>query len=140
MSKTWKKGAWTPKLKGDIYCSPACGGDCTIHAYNEAQLKAYKLVARMKTKGWKIHVHENLGWHWRITRDNGRITISEVSSGKYECSFSTSEHLHCGCIIFNDWQRTISKNPNKSYEIAKGIAKATLEYYTDMINNKIFKD
>lgn len=59
------KLSWTPRLRGKIYCSSACGGGCTMLAYASAVKKATALAKRMG-KGWKIRVHENLGWYWRV--------------------------------------------------------------------------
>jgi hypothetical protein len=40
----------------------------------EATKKAEELLAKMTTKGWRIRVWENLGWHYGIT--NGWIYIT----------------------------------------------------------------
>jgi hypothetical protein len=54
-----------PVLRGKIYCSPWCGGGCTKAAHDSCVTKAKTLAKRMG-KGWKIRVHENLGWHWGV--------------------------------------------------------------------------
>lgn len=58
---------WTPVRNGLIFCSPACGGNCTITAYDQANREANALAARMG-KGWKPRVWENLGWHYSVKK------------------------------------------------------------------------
>ncbi len=57
---------WTPIRDGAVYCSPACGGKCTMEDFEWATKEAEKL-ARLMGDGWEPHVWENLGWHYRVT-------------------------------------------------------------------------
>lgn len=59
---------WKPVRRGPFYCSPACGGNCTHHAYMQAMDAATACLRRMKSKGWKIRMNENVGWYWSITK------------------------------------------------------------------------
>jgi hypothetical protein len=80
---------WTPIRKGDIYCSPACGANCTHKAYEEATGKAKKLAEKCTKEiggEWEIRVHENLGWHWCVIQKKTNICISYggyLSQGDY---------------------------------------------------------
>ncbi len=56
---------WTPVRRGKIYCSPRCGGDCTLAAF-EAATRAAESTAKRMGSGWRVTVYENLGWHWRV--------------------------------------------------------------------------
>ena len=62
-----KELSWEPVLKGEIYCSSACGGRCTKAAHDNCVKKAKALAKRMG-KGWKPRVHENLGWFYGVIK------------------------------------------------------------------------
>jgi hypothetical protein len=62
-----RKLTWKPIRRGLIYCSSACGHDCTKAEYDKAFSEARTTLAKMKTRGWKIRVWENMGWHWSLT-------------------------------------------------------------------------
>lgn len=64
---------WTPVLRGDIYCSPGCGGQCKKADYDKAVEQA-GFVAAALGYGWKPHVFENLGWHYEVTKGQGTVT------------------------------------------------------------------
>lgn len=66
---------WTPVLKGDGYCSPACGGKCKKTAYDYAVQAADELAARLG-QGWQPHVWENLGWHFRVSKADSDVRFS----------------------------------------------------------------
>lgn len=63
--------------RGTIRCAPACGMGCTEVEYQQAHKNAKRLLAKMLTKGWKIRVWENLGWHYKI--QNGYMFVSPDS-------------------------------------------------------------
>ena len=50
---------WTPILKGDQYCSPACGGRCKKSDYDKAVTQSNE-IAQLLGDGWKPSVNENL--------------------------------------------------------------------------------
>lgn len=66
--------SWKPELKGDIYCSPACGGGCTKVEFDRATKNGVELAARMG-EGWKLEIWENWGWFSRVISPCGRIRI-----------------------------------------------------------------
>ena len=72
--------AWTPVLDGGIFCSPACGGACTLAAHDIAQSRAKALAGRLG-KGWEPKVWENLGWHFRAVDPSGTLKV-HPSSGR----------------------------------------------------------
>jgi hypothetical protein len=75
--------SWKPKRRstagqnGDIYCSPACGGDCTLKDYREKK-RISREVAQLLSpggKGWKPVVWENLGWHCKVVSPHGHVEV-----------------------------------------------------------------
>ena len=77
---------WEPVLKGDIYCSPACGHGCTKAEHKEAVKKAGAL-AKLLGNGWKKRVWENMGWHYSASK--GKMSVSPSSDGSYWVSLHT---------------------------------------------------
>lgn len=65
---------WKPQLRGEIYCSSACGGGCTKAAYDTATENATNLSKRLGPD-WKPIVFENLGWHYKVVSPCGRLKI-----------------------------------------------------------------
>lgn len=61
-----------PVLRGDIYCSPWCGGRCKKSDYDWAVAEADRL-AREMGPGWEPVVHENLGWFYYVKRGSVEV-------------------------------------------------------------------
>lgn len=97
--------SWKPKRTGEIYCSPACGANCTRADYDAAKREAKALANAFGASGfepnWKPLVWENLGWHWSIVsaeievhalKSDGKVTgyyASSVKDGSWRsCSRS----------------------------------------------------
>jgi len=55
------KPNWNPIRKGRIYCSPACGNNCTYAQYNKVKKQAAALCTVLGP-AWKPIVEENLHW------------------------------------------------------------------------------
>ena len=55
--------SWTPRRRGALYCSPACGGRCTLAAWRSANAAAGALASRLGPT-WVPVVVENLGWRY----------------------------------------------------------------------------
>lgn len=72
MKTTTDKQDWTPRRRGRLYCSPACGGGCTHAAFTKATRSAQALAERLGPK-WKPRVWENLGWHFSAASDVGEV-------------------------------------------------------------------
>lgn len=77
-----KMHGWTPRRRGNIYCSPLCGFKCTRAAYDRAKKRGATLAKRLGP-GWVPVVWENMGWHYRVEKglfevrqyDDGRVTV-----------------------------------------------------------------
>ena len=80
-ARTLPPGAWKPKRRGPLYCSPACGGGCTWSAFEEANRKAKAMAAKLGAK-WKPRVWENLGWHYAIRATFRDGSTAEVYPGE----------------------------------------------------------
>jgi hypothetical protein len=74
--------SWTPVLRGDIYCAPACGGKCTL-AQHRAVTKAATTVARRLGRGWRPEVWENLGWFGAAVTKCGRLKVHLKDHGRF---------------------------------------------------------
>ncbi len=66
---------WQPNLRGNIYCSSACGGHCKRSEYDALTKLGDDVVCRLKTKGWVANVSENLGWHVSWTNELCGISL-----------------------------------------------------------------
>lgn len=71
-----------PVRRGPYYCSPWCGHNCTIVAYDAASFKA-KALAEQLGPNWKLHVWENLGWHYKAVDSSGcwKVHAHEYTDG-----------------------------------------------------------
>lgn len=108
----------------------------------EAETAANDCLKLMKTKGWKICVHENLGWHWCLEHVGGHICLYQSSfaaagSGYYTL-MSDGETAHSGCL---NWHSENHFNdPNKAVEhqlqIAREFAQKTTKW-VDEVEKKI---
>jgi hypothetical protein len=78
--------SWKARRRGDLYCSPACGGACTWAAYTKAKAEAVALTKRLGP-GWKSRVWENLGWHYEARDSSGLISVS-CRGGTYTAIFN----------------------------------------------------
>lgn len=85
-----------------------------------ATKKAKLLISKMKTKGWKISIWENLGWHYKITLKNMAVYPDTINNKFYamlsDGSFpgtSPGYWLHEG----------VYKDPNKAVKVALKEAK-----------------
>lgn len=63
---------WTPVRKGKIYCSPACGAECTYSDFVKMTNQAKKMCEQLG-ENWTPKVTENLGWHCRVVNANATI-------------------------------------------------------------------
>lgn len=75
MGSAKKKLSWKAVRRGDIYCAPACGSNCTFAAYEKA-LEHGRLCAEELGKGWTVRVYENMGWHTSVLSPCKRIKVS----------------------------------------------------------------
>lgn len=99
MRKHLGKG-WTAVRRGRIYCSPLCGGGCTLAAFNRANKEAGALAKRLGP-GWKPEVWENLGWHWGAIKGGAKVYPNERRghkvSGYHVYLETTPQIVIAGC-------------------------------------------
>lgn len=68
-------------MKGNqhvAYCSPWCGFDCHLAAFDQATREAQALADRMNaihSPGWVPHVWENCGWNYYAIKGDGLLQI-----------------------------------------------------------------
>ena len=62
----------TPVLRGNIYCSPGCGFNCTKAAFDRATAEAQALADTMGP-GWGPCVWENCGWCYDVHKGSARV-------------------------------------------------------------------
>lgn len=74
---------WVPVLRGDIYCSPGCGGRCKKADYDKAVEQA-GFVAAALGHGWTPRISENLGWHYEVTK--GQCIVIPIRNGGFSAS------------------------------------------------------
>jgi hypothetical protein len=101
------KNGWKPVRRGEIYCSPLCGGQCTHAAFLAVTEIAQRLAKEMGA-GWEPVVSENLGWYWSIRK--GKITIRPhggtsgywadflSSAGQFICTATTARRALNGVL------------------------------------------
>lgn len=72
MTTTDRPDRWTPQARGLVFCSPACGANCTAEEHNRAQDGARALAERLGP-AWRPVVWENLGWHYKAQRGGAKV-------------------------------------------------------------------
>lgn len=77
-SKELDKG-WIPVRRGERYCSPRCGCDCTLEQHQRAHRDGAALAKKMP--GYTPRIWENGGWHHEIISKCRRIRISPIPLG-----------------------------------------------------------
>ncbi len=127
---TWAKGAWTPRRRGDVYCSPACGGNCKYTAYLLAKERAHALcmmLGDMCGGGWKMEIRENLGWYYTAISRCERIRVS----GSH---FDGAKPVYVAFLgsggYGGNWVSEHHKDPRKAVKEAIANAKAELAEMT----------
>ena len=87
-----KQLSWEPIRDGEQYCSPACGGGCTIDEYLAANEAAAKLCEELGSS-WNPRAWENLGWHY-LAFCNGlqvRKIASNLHTANYDGNHTSGE-------------------------------------------------
>lgn len=72
--------SWTPRRKGKIYCSPACGHGCSW-AQHETAVAAASELAEQLGDGWEPRVWENMGWCYEARSPHLRVYPNITSHG-----------------------------------------------------------
>ncbi len=86
----------------------------------EAVAKGREMLKALKdSKGWKAHVHENLGWH--VTLRKGSMSLSRYD-GVYSTLFNSEGYLVGGSShLLSDYR---SSDPNKVIRKQLEVARA----------------
>jgi hypothetical protein len=107
--------SWIPVLRGNTYCSPACGNGCTKSEYDLAVKGGKELQKRLVGSNWKIHIMENLGWFFYAT--SGPLQVYEID-GKFWCMCSDKPNSQDGSPIWTRTKERRFKNPNAAVKSA----------------------
>lgn len=68
-----------PRSRGrGVFCSNACGFNCTRHAYDRVVKESDRLAKRLG-EGWETRVWDNLGWHYEVHK--GVLHVSPNRDG-----------------------------------------------------------
>lgn len=96
-TKRKRKKSWKPIRRGKVYCSPACGGGCTHAAYVKANKDAAMVRLTMRhPRNWKVHIWENLGWHWCVQAFDRKLSVRNGEDGKFSADLGLSGIGHWG--------------------------------------------
>lgn len=80
-----------------------------------ARAAGIKLLRRMKGRGWRLRVHENIGWHYCVFR--GPLQVVPSGPRHYFCLLSddpAARHPMGGSGMWLDQERY--SNPNKAVD------------------------
>lgn len=81
---------WTPVLKGEVFCSPACGCDCKKADFDSATEKA-RLLANTLGDGWEPCVWENCGWHFEAKKRGATVSVDRHQEYTADVRFKMSD-------------------------------------------------
>jgi len=71
-----------------------------MNTKQQAEKGAKALLAKMKTKGWKSRVWENLGWHYSIFNEHLEIYPVTCDGGEYHAMLATCKSPAGGSPAF----------------------------------------
>jgi hypothetical protein len=117
------KLSWKAVRRGDIYCAPACGGNCTWSAYQSAKRSAARIVKKLGT-GWKPYVQENTGWHYSVKSADGYTSVYRYNDYKRKSGYWAS--------IGGMWMGE-GKTPLAAVKHAASKARAQMEHIAKML-------
>lgn len=94
-----------------------------------ATAEARKVLKLMKTKGWKIEVWENLGWHFCLR--NYRLSLYESRYGakppQYSCLLASNDRAPgSGSCLWSPQQGHHRSDPNVAVEVQMRLAEAVV--------------
>lgn len=92
-----RKPNWIPRKRGAVYCSSACGSGCTMADHMNAKRDADRLAKRLaKLTGgvWDTVVHENMGWHFYVTRRQLEVHNYGLTSGAWASIILCGKQVH----------------------------------------------
>jgi hypothetical protein len=90
-----------------------CGseGKCSVDRSKTIAL-GRNLLKKMKGKGWRLRVWENIGWHYCVI--NGPVQVYPLSSShtEYHCLVSSNSVSRGGCGIWTSPKNISFDDPN----------------------------
>jgi hypothetical protein len=97
----------------------------------DARKKAEEVKDQLPGKGWKIHVWENIGWHYRVIR--GPVRVSSNYIGTYGASvegpvWDSSSRCGYGLTVHGPDRSTPMKAMKAAIKKFKNQVKKVLEY------------
>lgn len=110
---------WTPIRNGEIFCSPACGGQCKRVDFDHVSAQAGVLAAKLG-RGWMPIVWENLGWYFKVQK--GAATVRINSKGNFEACVEVN-------FIDNSTAQILQshRDPRRAVELANDIVRSKIE-------------
>jgi hypothetical protein len=69
-----------------------------VEAYDRAKLEAEETLAFMDTKGWKVRVWENMGWHWCLTNKLCGLSLhnsTDIQGLTFWCMMADGDSKNC---------------------------------------------
>lgn len=105
---------WTPRRRGEVYCSTLCGGGCT-HAEYLAAKRHGRALALELGKGWTWRVWENLGWHYEAIKGEAAVHEHRSVRGKGHRSVT---------VFFNCTPQVVANGQDANEVVAVAIARA----------------
>ncbi len=77
-------------------CAPWCGHGCTQEEYDRKRIAAEGLADRLDKQlggDWRPRVWENLGWHYSVISECGRLKIHPNYGGGYTTFLNSPDCL-----------------------------------------------
>ncbi|HTG95752.1 MAG TPA: hypothetical protein VL866_24340 [Pyrinomonadaceae bacterium] len=119
-----------PVRRGPFYCSPWCGANCTIAAYDAACFKG-KALAEQLGPNWKPRIWENMGWYYCAIDASGywKVHAHEYADGDVHYTAFLGEPGSAG----GKWAES-GKTPQAAIEKTKHVARAALRELRKVID------
>jgi len=89
-----------------------------------AEKEGKALLKRMKGKGWKLKVWENIGWWYRV--HNGPVAVYPTTKDRFFCLLNDNVKVACGGLA--TWTDDFrSKDPNRAVSHQVKFAREVLD-------------
>lgn len=90
-----------------------------LNRRSDAEREARNLVAKLKGKGWKPRVWENIGWHFKAMSGPVQVYPSAVGDDRFWCMVGSQPDDNMGGAGFWTPQRLrVFKDPNRAVKDA----------------------
>ena len=101
----------------------------------EATERGTRLLKRMKGKGWKLRVYENMGWWYTVY--NGPITVCEHTPGRFSTLMleKVPSDTFCGGVGSHLWysETRTFKDPNRAVKYQVKLARKRANVILDAV-------